>query len=335
MSLSRFKLAADLPPEQPESEEAPAPAQPPNKRLRDFLMLGAAGAPFLGMKAPPKLHENQGSEFGTIEELHKNMMPGDVVLSSPHKKPLNSLGVGLGTGSPDVTHASFVDDYGRIISTIAEGNLGPTAETLVPDRTYTILRPKPGGRLNPAELAQRYRRSHDIADQLKAKHPEIAPQIKRDFSTKARGFIETPLREVMAPVFGGVAGDAQKKRFADFYKKPSVSGIHECAGGWCSLPGALAFPEGIDVVQGKTPKQTSPTDFLKSPDLHAVGGYSRGRNRLVERAIRAGPTAARLTYGVLGAAGVYGADKAIDAIKNRIRKPPASQSLAAPEPDTE
>ena len=340
MTLSRFKISsADAqPPEDGESEKEPS------HRLRNGLMLGAAALPFAGMignKAP--VHEGRGQEFGSLEELGRSVKPGDVVLSSPHKKTFTTLGIGLGTGVPDVSHAAFVDDMGRLVSTEAnEITAGPLLNQFEKDRAYTVLRPRAGGPLNPQEMARSYRRQFDAANKLEAAAraqgatPEAINALRSQFYTKTRGFIRTPLHSVMAPSIGANgAGDAAKKIFDDFTKNPNAANAHCHAGGWCSLPGAMAFPKGVDVVPGRLPGDTTPVDFLKSPHLQPVGGFGRGKNRYVDQMVRAGPTAARLTYGAIAAAGVYAADKALSALKKRsARKAPVAASPERTEPDT-
>lgn len=325
MSLARFKIAA-VPP-QPDDE----PADSERSHLgRNLLMGGAAALPFAGMIGDtPNIHDGKGLEFKSLDELKKHVTPGDIVISSPHKKTFTTLGVGLGTGVPDATHAAFVDDLGRLISNRTEGNVaGPLIDPFEEGRAFTVLRPKVGGPLNAADMAKKYRRQYDAANALeiemlkKGLGPKEIGEMRRNFYTKTKGFIRTPLHSVMAPTFGPHgAGDKAKKMFEDFYKKPSAANIENCAGGWCSLPGAMAFPEGMDVRPGRKPGDTTPVDFLKNPHLEAVGGYGRGKNRYVDQMIRAGPTAARLTYGALAALGVYGASKAVDAVTKRFKQP--------------
>jgi len=326
LTLGHFKLAAGEPVEVAASEEQDLP-RPPSKRLRNALMLGAGALPFAGLIGDaPKIHEGQGREFTDLSELKKIINPGDVVLSSPHKKTFTTLGIGLGSGAPDVTHAAFVDDLGRLVTTHTDGAVpGPTTDQFVEGRSYTILRPKAGGPLHAPTLAQRYRRQLDAADAMSAKilasggtHADVA-KLRREFYTKGLGFAWTALHTPTAATFGPpTTGDASKRRFDKFLQTLNPEDAHACAGGWCSLSGALAFPEGHDVKPGRKPQDTTPADFLTNPHLEAVGGYQRNRNNLANRMIRAAPNAARLTYGTLGALGVYGADAALDAVKRRL-----------------
>lgn len=303
--------------------------------------MGAAAAlPFAGMIGnAPNIHEGKGLEFKSLDELKKHVTPGDIVISSPHKKTFTNLAIGLGTGVPDASHAAFVDDRGRLISnTLEQKSVGPTIQSFEKNRAYTILRPKAGGPLNAADMAQKYRRHLEIADVLEAAEkargatPEALAEMRRNFYSRAPGYLKTPIHSVVAPYFGSHgAGDEAKKTFEQFYKKPTAAGVADCAGGWCTLPGAMAFPQGMDVVPGRKPGDTTPVDFLKNPHLEAVGGFGRGKNRYVDKLIRAGPTAARLAYGVLGSLGVYGASKGIDAIKARLQKPGTAPEPLSPE----
>lgn len=335
MTLSRFKLSADtaVPVEEPRDEERPS------KLPRNLLMAGAAALPFAGLIGEkPRIHEGKGQEFRTLADLQKAVRPGDVVLSSPHKKSFTNLGIGLGTGVPDVSHAAFVDNEGRMVTIRDEKPVvGPMVDTWQRGRAYTVLRPKAGGPLNPDELALKYRRHLDLANKLEAQaaargasRAEI-DAMRREFYTKTPGFIRTPLHSVMAPTIGPTAGDEAKTRFESFLKKPNTKNLHECAGGWCALPGSMAFPKGVDVVKGRKPGDTTPVDFLRSEHLEAVGGYGRNKKNLVNKLIKAGPTAARLTYGALGAGGVYLADKAIDALRRRhAEKAPPQEQVELP-----
>lgn len=322
MSIKRFKISA-APPEATPEETDVAPSQ---KKVRNALMLAAGVAPFGSLIGErPKIHEGKGREFTSLEELKGVINPGDVVLSAPKKKDLTSLGVGLFSNgfNGDTSHSAFVDDHGRMVSTALNGPFapGPRIETWDPTRTYTVLRPK-ADRLNPAELGRRYREQFDAANALIRNAPSATHEkLRKKFYVDLPDIIHMGLRETYLPRLGGAStGDAAKKRFKEFLAKPSLDTAHSCASGWCSFPGAISLPEGMDVVPGKSPFNTAPTDFMRSDLFEPVGGYQRGRKSLANTAMTHGQTAGRLAFSGLGMGAVYGADKALSALKRKLRQ---------------
>jgi len=271
-------------------------------------MAGAALLPFAGLIGQkPVIHEGAGTEFKTLSELKEHVQPGDVILSSPKKKGLVSVAVSMGSGTPDVTHASFVDDKRRLISNLnTSPRHGPTIERFRPDRTYTILRPHG---VDSGELSKRYRAQLDAMEKLVQEHkplvksPAALRELRKQFYSSPGQMLASSVREIFAPK---IFQDTSKSRLKSFLKKPTGPAICDTVSGWCSFPGAAAMPEGKPVVPGKRLQDITPTDFLRSEHFKPVGGFGRGQKQLLNTFLKAGPAITRVGLGALGAAAAYG-----------------------------
>lgn len=103
--------------------------------------------------------------------------------------------------------------------------------------------------------------------------------------------------------------------------RTAMGNLPDCSRGVCSTSPAMAMPQGVDVLPGKSHRDLLPSDYLRSELFETVGRHDpKPQMSRSEKILSHGPTLSRLAIGAAGAATTYGVSKAWDAWKSRKKE---------------